>query len=91
MSKKLRRGYTTGVHASLAFKSALQCFFATKSCARAVTNKMDNDDLDVTKGCEIVVTISGKKEDLELNSISHKPYIIFIIISNDISSHERRD
>jgi len=37
---------------------------------------MDNDDLDVTKGCEIVVTISDKKEDLELNEIEHKPYII---------------
>ena len=73
--KKLRKGYTTGVHASFAFKSALQSFLVTKACVKSVTNKMDNDDLDVTKGCEIVVTISDKKEDLELNSIAHKPYV----------------
>jgi len=35
---------------------------------------MDNDDLDVTKGCEIVVTISHKLFDLEINPIKHKPY-----------------
>jgi len=78
MSKKtnatLRRGYTTGVHASLAFKSALEAFVATEEKSISITSKMDNDDLDVTKGCEIVVTISHQKEDLELNSIEHKPY-----------------
>ncbi len=37
---------------------------------------MENDDLDVTKGCEIIVSISNKLEDLKLNSISHKPYIL---------------
>jgi len=76
MSKKLRKGYTTGFHASFAFKSALQGFMATKMVTKSVTNKMDNDDLDVTKGCEIVVTISDKKEDLALNEIAHKPYVI---------------
>jgi len=76
MAKVLRKGYTTGVHASFAFKSALQGFVVTRSCVKSVSNKMDNDDLDVTKGCEIVVTISDKKEDLELNKIEHKPYII---------------
>ncbi len=76
MSKRLKRGYTTGVHASFAFKLALESFLMTKSCSRAITHKMDNDDLDVTKGCEIIVTISDKKEDLKLNPIEHKPYII---------------
>ena len=76
MSKKLRKGYTTGFHASFAFRSALQGFMATKMLTKSITHKMDNDDLDVTKGCEIVVTISDKLEDLELNKITHKPYII---------------
>ncbi len=76
MSKKLRKGYTTGYHASFAFRSALQGFMATKMLTKSITHKMDNDDLDVTKGCEIVVTISDKLEDLELNNIEHKPYII---------------
>jgi len=76
MSKKLRKGYTTGYHASFAFRSALQGFMATKMFTKSITYKMDNDDLDVTKGCEIVITISDKLEDLELNDIEHKPYII---------------
>jgi len=76
MSRELKRGYTTGVHASFAFKSALEAFVATKEKSTSITYKMDNDDLDVTKGCEIVVTISDQKEDLELNSIEHKPYQI---------------
>ena len=70
----LRRGYTTGVHASFAFKSALEAFVATAEKSTSITHKMDNDDLDVTKRCEVVVTISDKKEDLKLNSIEHKPY-----------------
>jgi len=74
MSRDLKRGYTTGVHASFAFKSALEAFVATKEKSTSITYKMDNDDLDVTKGCKIVVTISDQKEDLELNSIEHKPY-----------------
>ena len=84
MSKKLKRGYTTGVHTSFAFKSALQTFLATKTQATSKTNKMDNDDLDVTKGCEIIVSISRDKDDLELNSIEHKPYLL----KNDTSTLE---
>ena len=76
MAKILRKGYTTGVHTSFAFIFALQSFMATKTLSKAFTHKMDNDDLDVTKGCEIVVTISDKKKDLKLNKIAHKPYII---------------
>ena len=76
MSKELRKGYTTGVHASFAFRSALEAFLATNSFVKSITNKMDNDDLDVTKGCEIVVTISNRVEDLELNPLKHTPYEI---------------
>ncbi|HHB93732.1 MAG TPA: cobalt-precorrin-5B (C(1))-methyltransferase, partial [Campylobacterales bacterium] len=72
----LRRGYTTGVHASFAFKSALEAFCSTREKAVSITYKMDNDDLDITKGCKIVVTLSDKKDDLQLNSIEHNPYII---------------
>ncbi len=72
----LKKGYTTGVHASFAFKSALNCFLVTGLKSVSKTNKMDNDDLDVTKGAEIVVTISDKLEDLELNPLEHSPYKI---------------
>lgn len=71
---KLKRGYTTGVHALIAFKSALEAFLVTREKSISITNKMDNDDLDVTKGCEIVVTISDRLEDLELNSKPHQAY-----------------
>ncbi|MEO1954273.1 MAG: cobalt-precorrin-5B (C(1))-methyltransferase, partial [Campylobacterales bacterium] len=81
MEKKLKKGYTTGVHTSFAFKSALQIFLATNQLSMSKTNKMDNDDLDITKGCEIIVYISDKKDDLTLNSLPHKPYIL----KNDIS------
>lgn len=37
---------------------------------------MDNDDLDVTKGCEIIVTVSDKKDDLVLNPLPQKPHIL---------------
>ena len=76
LKKELKRGYTTGVHASFAFKSALETFIATLSLSISKTNKMDNDDLDVTKGCMIVVTISTNKNDLTLNNITHNPYIL---------------
>ncbi len=76
MSSKLRRGYTTGVHTSFAFKSALDTFLITNQKSISITKKMDNDDLDITKGCEIVVTISDRLDDLKLNSISHNPYIL---------------
>jgi len=74
--KPLQKGYTTGVHASFAFKSALESFLLTGLTSLSYTNKMDNDDLDVTKGAELVVTISDKLEDLELNSLEHAPYEI---------------
>ena len=76
MSKKLKKGYTTGLHASFAFKSALEAFLVTKDRATSITHKMDNDDLDVTKGCEIVVMVSDKFEDMILNKIAHKAYTI---------------
>jgi len=76
MDKKLKKGYTTGVHTSFAFKRALECFISTSKLSTVYTNKMDNDDLDVTKGCKIIVNITSKKGELFLNSISHKPYII---------------
>lgn len=71
---KLRKGYTTGVHALLAFRSALGVFLATKETAVAKNQKIDNDDLDVTKGATIVVVISNQKTKLKLNPTPHKPY-----------------
>lgn len=74
MSKKeLRKGYTTGVHASFCFSNALEAFLSTNQSSICKTIKMDNDDLDVTKGCEIVVSISQNLDDLTLNSIKQKP------------------
>ncbi len=72
----LRKGYTTGVHATFAFKSALEAFLNSKKLFITTSKKMENDDLDVTKGCEIVVTISDKKDDLELNPLVHEAYNI---------------
>ena len=74
-TKKLRSGYTTGVHTSYAFKSALSTFIACNTTSVSKTNKMDNDDLDVTKGCEIIVSVSSSLDELELNTISHEPYV----------------
>jgi cobalt-precorrin-5B (C1)-methyltransferase len=71
---ELKSGYTTGVSATFAFRVALEGYFATNLLSISKTNKMQNDDLDVTKGCEIVVSISENIDDLELNPISHKPY-----------------
>eukprot|EP01155_Anaeramoeba_flamelloides_P039888 Anaeramoba_flamelloidesc32876_g3_i2.p1 GENE.c32876_g3_i2~~c32876_g3_i2.p1 ORF type:complete len:111 (-),score=5.82 c32876_g3_i2:57-389(-) len=83
MDKKvLKKGYTTGVHTSWAFKSALEHFIKFKETSISKTNKMDNDDLDVTKGCEIVVTITDNKNDLELNPLSKKPYILESKLAN---------
>ena len=75
-NKKLRGGYTTGVHTSYAFKSALGTYIAYNELSISKTIKMQNDDLDVTKGCEIIVSISSKVEDLVLNDIKQKPYIL---------------
>ena len=74
--KVLKKGYTTGVHCSFAFLSALNSFIAIESLSISKTIKIDNDDLDVTKGCEIIVTISYDKNDLILNQINHQPYIL---------------
>lgn len=71
--KPLKKGYTTGAHTYMVFRTALECFLATNEFSISKTNKMDNDDLDVTKGCEIIVSISGKKSELELNPIEHNP------------------
>ena len=75
-NQALKRGYTTGAHASWAFKSALGIFLKTQELTISKTIKMDNDDLDVTKGCEIIVSLSYNKDDLEFNNLTHKPYII---------------
>ena len=73
MSKELRKGLTTGAHAFWMFHSALDKYLSSKKVAIFKINKLDNDDLDVTKNCEIVVTISDTKNDLELNLIPHYP------------------
>lgn len=69
----LKKGYTTGVHTLYAFKSALQMCLVTQKMGVSTTIKIDNDDLDVTKGCEIVVTVSYDKNDLSLNPLEHLP------------------
>jgi len=71
----LKKGYTTGVHTSFAFRSALNIHIKTQQLTISKTNKMDNDDLDVTKGCQIIVTISNNLDHLKLNKIPHNPYI----------------
>ena len=76
MSAPLRRGYTTGAHTVRAFAAALEGVLATGERTQAITHKMDNDDLDVTKGCEIVVTLSPHLEELNRNPIPHTPYTI---------------
>ena len=75
-TKELKKGYTTGVFTALAFKSALEAFLATSTTAISKTNKNDNDDLDVTKGCEIVVTVCDNKDELKLNQIFQEPYVL---------------
>ncbi len=75
-TKELKKGYTTGVFAFLAFKSALEAFLVTSQTAISKTNKNDNDDLDVTKGCEIVVTISLELKELQLNNVPQEPHIL---------------
>ncbi len=74
MSRVLRRGYTTGVHTLFAFCSALGVFVRVGGVVVAKNKKIDNDDLDITKGAEIVVTIAPKKELLTLNPTPHQPY-----------------
>jgi len=76
MSAPLRKGYTTGAHTVRAFAAALEGVLATGERTQVITHKMDNDDLDVTKGCEIVVTLSPHLEELNRNPIPHTPYTI---------------
>jgi cobalt-precorrin-5B (C1)-methyltransferase len=74
MSKQeLRKGYTTGVHACFCFANALESFLSTKEKSICKTLKMDNDDLDVTRGCEIIVSISQNRDELELNAHKQTP------------------
>ncbi len=75
MSKVLRRGYTTGAHTYMIFNSALDYFLSTNYLSISKTNKMDNDDLDVTKNCELVVTISDTLDDLNLNNNPHNAQV----------------
>lgn len=73
MSEKvLKKGYTTGAHTLAAFRSCLDTYLNIFEKCITRTFKIDNDDLDVTKGCEIVVTLCDKKEDLELSSIKQE-------------------
>jgi len=75
MSKELKRGYTTGAHTFMIFNAALDYFLSTNLLSISKTNKMDNDDLDVTKNCEIVVTISDNINDLKLNVTPHNAQV----------------
>ncbi|WP_417324539.1 cobalt-precorrin-5B (C(1))-methyltransferase CbiD [Halarcobacter sp.] len=73
--KVLRKGYTTGTHTVAAFRSCLDTFLVTNSQTITKTNKIDNDDLDVTKGCEIVVSLDFDKNHFLLNPTFQKPQI----------------
>jgi len=75
MTKILKRGYTTGAHTFMLFNSCLDYFLSTRLVSISKTNKMDNDDLDVTKNCEIVVTMSDNLNDLVLNQTPHNAQI----------------
>jgi cobalt-precorrin-5B (C1)-methyltransferase len=84
MSRELRKGLTTGAHAFWIFHTALDDFLDTKAVSIFKINKLDNDDLDVTKNCEIVVTISDNIKDLDLNKIVHNAQI-FTTETNKLS------
>ncbi|MFY9074146.1 cobalamin biosynthesis protein CbiD [Malaciobacter mytili] len=71
--KELRKGYTTGTHTVAAFRSCLDTFLAINESCTTKTNKIDNDDLDVTKGCEIVVSLDFNKDNFLLNPTFQKP------------------
>lgn len=75
MSKKLKKGYTTGVHTAVAFMRALEAYIYMGESVKTTTVKMPNDDPDMTIGAEIEVTVSPSKESLKLHRIPHKPYI----------------
>lgn len=75
MEKKvLRKGYTTGTHTVASFRSALDTLLATNEPCLTKTNKIDNDDLDVTKGCEIVVSLDFCQKEFQLNPTFQKPH-----------------
>ncbi|NQY93440.1 MAG: hypothetical protein HRT43_04675, partial [Campylobacteraceae bacterium] len=59
----LKKGYTTGVFTAMAFKCSLESFLVTNHTSYTITNKNDNDDLDVTKGCEIIVTVTANVDE----------------------------
>ncbi len=71
--KELRKGYTTGTHTVAAFRSCLDTLLAIKEPCITKTNKIHNDDLDVTKGCEIVVSLDFNKDKFLLNPTFQKP------------------
>ena len=75
MSKKLKKGYTTGVYSAIAFIRALEAFLYTNKTAKTTTIKMPNDDIDMTIGAEIEVVVTYSKDNLKLNKIPHQPYI----------------
>ncbi|RXJ70132.1 cobalamin biosynthesis protein CbiD [Halarcobacter ebronensis] len=75
MGKKvLRKGYTTGAHTFASFRSALDTLLATNEACITKTEKIDNDDLDVTKGCEIIVALDFCQKEFQLNPTSQKPH-----------------
>ena len=47
--KSIKKRTLTGVHACFAFGSVLDAFIVTKEFSYGKINKIDNDDLDVTK------------------------------------------
>lgn len=70
--KVLRKGYTTGTHAVASFRSCLDVLLATNKACITKTIKIDNDDLDVTKGCEIIVSLDFSIEKFLLNPTFQK-------------------
>ena len=68
----LKKGYTTGAHTIAAFRSCLDTYLNIFELCLTKTIKIDNDDLDVTKGCEIIVSLSHEINDLELNKVSQE-------------------
>jgi len=78
LDRVLRKGLTTGVHATLAFAKALEAFLSTKETTYTKINKIDNDDLDVTKGCEIVLRVSSTTKDLMISEVEHNAQVFTV-------------
>jgi len=70
----LKKGYTTGVHASIAFRFALEAYLKTQERVFSVSKKIPNDDMDATIGARVFVKIASSVSFLDLNPIPHKPY-----------------